>query len=109
MLFAEYAQFEQALLNKRPAAKTGAKAPVIEVAAAPKKKLSYMEQREFDGMEKRIHEAEARLEKVQQALVAPESISNPELLQKYSAQLDASQIQVDGLYARWAELEAKLG
>ena len=108
-LFAEYAQFEQSLLNKRPPAKdkTEAKSPASEVAA-PKKKLSYIEQREFDGMEKRIHEAETHLEQVQHALAAPEAISNPELLQKYSAQLSAAQTVVDEMYARWAALEAKL-
>ena len=108
-LFAEYAQFEQSLLNKRPPAKdkTEAKSLASEVAA-PKKKLSYIEQREFDGMEKRIHEAETHLEQVQHALAAPEAISNPELLQKYSAQLSAAQTVVDEMYARWAALEAKL-
>ena len=72
---------------------------------APKRKLSYLEQRELDGMEARILEAEqelaARQLEVQEAASTGKGL--PEAYQK----LQAAQRLVEDLYERWAELEIK--
>jgi ATP-binding cassette subfamily F protein uup len=77
--------------------------------AAPKKKLSYVEAREFAAMETRIHEAEQLLETRRAALEDPAVTSDRVSLQTACTQLDEAQKSVDTLYARWAELEQKHG
>ena len=58
-------------------------------------------------MESRILEAEARLDKAQAAAADPEVASDHEALQARHAELADAQAEVERLYARWAELEAK--
>ncbi|MEE8586580.1 MAG: ABC-F family ATP-binding cassette domain-containing protein [Acidobacteriota bacterium] len=71
-------------------------------------KLSYRDQREWDGMEGKILEAETGLEACRQAMQDPEVASDPEQLQVRLAALQSAQQKVEQLYQRWAELEAKL-
>ena len=77
-------------------------------AAVSKKRLSYKDQREWDQMETLIHEAEAKLAQVQSDLQDPAVTSDPVRLQDAYAKLHPYQSEVDRLYERWAELEAKL-
>jgi ATP-binding cassette subfamily F protein uup len=58
-------------------------------------------------MESRILEAEARLEAAQAAAADPSVASDHQALQARLEQLAAAQVEVERLYARWAELEAK--
>ena len=109
-LFAEYSQWEQQRAERRsPAAPK--KAPVETVAATPvaKKKLSYMEQREWDAMEQQIMEAEEELAASKSALDDPAVFSDHTRVQDATVRMDTAQHGVDALYARWAELEAKVG
>ncbi|MGE4133364.1 MAG: ABC-F family ATP-binding cassette domain-containing protein [Bdellovibrionales bacterium] len=69
---------------------------------APKRKLSYNEQRELDLMESRILEAEAELEKWTGELET--AAADPARLTEVSQKLAAAQTEVDRLYARWEEL-----
>jgi len=73
---------------------------------APKRKLSYLEQREWDGMEARILEAEQELAARQLELQEAASTGKglPEAYQK----LQDAQRLVEDLYKRWAELEIKV-
>ena len=73
-----------------------------------KKKLTFKETREFELMEKSIHEAEAKLQEKLAALHDPEVSSDPAKLHAASVELEQAQKAVDALYARWAELESKL-
>ena len=102
---AEYfAGYEQAL-SVRPAAA----APLKQPAATTKpKRLSYLEQREFDAMEKTLLDAEERLENARQGVHDPKIAADATALQERYATLNAVQDEVDRLYARWSELEAKL-
>jgi ATP-binding cassette subfamily F protein uup len=75
--------------------------------AASRKKLTYKEAREFELMEKTIHEAEANLQTKLAALHEPEIASDPSKLHAASVELERAQKAVDTLYARWAELEGK--
>jgi ATP-binding cassette subfamily F protein uup len=86
---------------KAPAAPaSGATAP------APRKKLSYNLQREWDGMEARIGEAEARLAAVEAEAQRPDVVSDAARLVELDRDATAARAEVDRLYARWAELEA---
>ena len=108
-MYAEYSQFEQTLGGRKQT--KARQKPVVETpppAPQPKKKLSFKDQKEWDAIEQRIHEAERRLADSTEALQAPETVSNPESIRKCYAQMEAAQAEVDQLFARWAELEAKL-
>ncbi len=72
-----------------------------------KKRLSYMEAREWDGMEARIQEADAELMAKEEALQDSAVNTNPAALQKALSELDAVRSAVDALYTRWAELGDK--
>jgi ATP-binding cassette subfamily F protein uup len=72
------------------------------------KKLSYMEQREWDSMEAKILEAEESLSAAQAKAQDPGISSSAVKLQDACLAAEKAQAEVDRLYARWAELEAKL-
>ena len=111
VLCADLAQWEAALEEQRQARTRDSRAesrPAPKPSTAQKKRLSFLEQREWDGMEERILAAEAVLETAQAALQAPETVSDPRRLEQCYAELNQAQAAVDSLYARWAELEAKL-
>jgi ATP-binding cassette subfamily F protein uup len=86
--------------------------PVAEKAPpppAPKaKRLVYLEQRELDGMEAAVLSAENRLADAKARVDDPGIATDAAMLQRRYAELSDAQSQVDRLYARWAELEAKL-
>lgn len=110
--FADYAQWEQWFLeqqSERPQEDTPAK-PVQSAQATPaKKKLSYLEAREFAGIEERVEAADARLEAAK-SLVADSAVAvDAARLTEALAALEAAQVEVDTLYARWAELTEKAG
>jgi ATP-binding cassette subfamily F protein uup len=58
-------------------------------------------------MEGAILEAETAVERCRRAAEDPGIASDPPALQERYAALDAARAEVDRLYARWAELEAK--
>ena len=76
---------------------------------AGKKKLSYKEARELEGMEHSIAEAEQELHDRQTALQDSAIMSDGPRLHGASVALDEARKAVDQLYARWAELEHKKG
>ncbi len=110
--FADYDQWE---LSRRAAgaqAETpvrGRSRPALgEQPAERIRRLGYLEQREWDAMEGRILEAEARVGSCQEAAADPEVASDHSALQQRLQELAFAQAEADRLYARWAELEAKL-
>jgi ATP-binding cassette subfamily F protein uup len=112
-VYAEYSQWEQERSERaRPAAskKEPAAAPAADSGStAPKKKLSYLEQREWDGMEAQILEAEEELESARAAMDDPAVFTDHTKVVAATARMEAAQHRVEALYARWAELEAKVG
>ena len=58
-------------------------------------------------MEQAILEAERAVEARQREVNDPAIVSDPTALQQRYAALEAARADVDRLYARWAELEAK--
>jgi len=108
--FAGYEQWEaarqiEAELPGKAAQKRKESLP--ENDSARPRKLGYQDQREWDAMEPRILEAEARLEAAQTAAHDPEVATDHAALSARLEELAAAQAEVERLYARWAELEAK--
>jgi ATP-binding cassette subfamily F protein uup len=118
--FADYAQWEaarrRAVPPRRAAAPEGRAAAPERRAAAPERRererarlrrLGYHEQREWDGMEQAILAAEETAEAARRAAEDPAVASDAAALAARYAALEAARAEVDRLYARWAELEAK--
>ncbi len=103
--FAELAQWEQANAAKKAPPKAAARDK--RDTAPPKKKLTYLETREWEQIEDKVAQAEEVLEAKRQQLELPEVVSDPARLTQAAAEIDLAQEEVDTLYARWAELEAK--
>ncbi|HEX7157385.1 MAG TPA: ABC-F family ATP-binding cassette domain-containing protein [Edaphobacter sp.] len=110
--FADYSQWEQWFLQQDAEAgeKSFAKpAQSVAPAAAGKKKLSYLEAREFAGIEERVEAADARLEAAKASVNDPQVAIDAAKLTKALAEMESAQIEVDAVYARWAELTEKAG
>jgi ATP-binding cassette subfamily F protein uup len=106
-VFADYSQWE-ASRSESAAPKPAAKDPRPPAPEqGPKKKLAYLEQREWDGMEARILEAEGELSAWRQEM--QEAASDAKRLTEAYEQMQQAQQRVEDLYARWAELESKVG
>ena len=73
--------------------------------ATPSKKLSYKLQRELDMMEETILEAESKLEALQAQAGNPDVVAERDQHAKVCEELGQTQLQVQALYDRWAELE----
>ena len=106
-LFADYWQWEAAPGRALPWPGMDAAPPARPAAAAAKKKLSYLEAREWEQMEARILEAEGELEALHAEMKAPEVVSDGLRLHACYRKVQAAEARVADLYARWAELEAK--
>ena len=105
--FADYSQWEA---TRATAAAEPRKAPPERAADSPRqrpKRLGYREQREWDGMEQAILDGERAVEACQRDVDDPAIASDPTALQQRYAALEAARADVDRLYARWAELDAK--
>ena len=114
--FADYSQWEAWQMEQADASRTSTKsldrqAATSAVPATPgiaKKKLSYLEAREYATLEQRIAEAEDQLKTAQAAYANPAIASDAERLIAAETELSAAQKQVDQLYSRWEELETKI-
>ena len=110
VLFADYIQWEEwrAGQNAIVAPKAEIPAGATYGASAPKKKLSYLEQREFDAIEGRIEAVDERLRlarlRIEDSTVATDAAALTEAL----AALDVAQREHDALYERWVELSDKV-
>jgi ATP-binding cassette subfamily F protein uup len=111
-VFADYMQWEQWRESSSSAAesKPNISAPA---QAAPqltaKKKLSYMEQREFDSIDASIDAADERLAAAKRRIEDPAVTTDPAALTEALAELEAAQTQHDHLLERWVELSEKAG
>jgi ATP-binding cassette subfamily F protein uup len=102
---AKDAAAEAEAARNRPAPKSPAATKPIKEDKP--KKLSYMEERELDGMEAKIHAAEAALAAAQKKVDDPAVLRDRDKLHVACAAVDAAQKVVTGLYARWEMLEAR--
>jgi ATP-binding cassette subfamily F protein uup len=117
--FADYAQWEdwieeqgEAEQGKQarrsdgssPAQRTGTEQAS---GSGAKKKLSYLEAREFAAIEQQVEQSDARLAAARDRIEQPDIATDATALQEALKELDAAQHQNDALYARWAELTDK--
>ncbi len=111
--FADYLQWEswqdsQLAADRKPAAALATASAPAHSTAPARKKLSYKETRELETIEQRIADAEKELQVRHDALLDPAVRSDGARLRTVSLEMEAAQKAIDALYARWAELEAKL-
>jgi len=110
--FADYGQWEmwqaerkrvrnQVEISSQPI--PGSSAPPVQA----QKKLSYLEAREYAGIEQRITDAEQQLQSKRAALEDPAIASDGPRLVVAHAEMEAAQKDLDTLYARWSELQEK--
>ena len=109
--FADYAQWADWMAERKRAKVKAVLAPALAVAdpGAAKKKLSYLDAREYETIEQRIADAEQLVETRRAALQSPEVVSDAQRMHQAWEQLQESERAANELYARWAELEAKIG
>jgi ATP-binding cassette subfamily F protein uup len=115
--FADYAQWEQWQAQRpksdsKPEGKSDT--AILQSGAAnsttsTKKKLSYLEAREYATIEQRVEEAEQFVQAKRAELEDPANATDAVHLVDAQAALDAAQQSLDALYTRWAELEKKNG
>jgi len=110
--YANTAQWESARTSTTPppAAQSVSDANPKPAAATQKgsaNPLTTREQTELKYMEQTIQEAEAHAEACQRAMEDPAIAADHEETHKRWQALDTARKQVDALYARWEELEAK--
>ena len=108
-LFADYLQWEE-WRAAGGASTTEKQEPAKEsrtTAPASKKKLSYIEQREYDGIEARIEAAGVRLQSARERLEDPAVATDAQALIEALAELESAQEEHDAIYQRWAILAEK--
>jgi ATP-binding cassette subfamily F protein uup len=78
-------------------------------ASPSKKKLSYLEAREFAAIEQKVEVSDARLEAARHHIDDPSIATDAAALQAALTELAAAEEESATLYARWAELTEKAG
>ncbi len=90
----------------KPAAVAAAPVAAVAAAPAPRKKLSYKDQRELDALPARIEALENEQAALQEETATPEFYQRPaEETRVALARLEAIQEELDALLERWAELD----
>jgi len=108
--FADYGQWEAAergTRNKEHGTRNAERGTADRPGPTRTKRLGYLEQRELDSMEDAVLAAEEHLSEAKRRAEDPAIATDASALQERYAELSAAQAEVDRLYARWAELDAK--
>jgi len=103
-----YADFEQWLADQKDDAPpaVGDVKPRADKPRSAATKLSYQLQRELDGMERAILDAEAEVESLTAQVTQPQVIADHVLHAELCRRLGEAHARVQRLYDRWAELES---
>ncbi len=104
---ADLAQWEASLRERRAPGPKAPKAPPPARPKGPRKPLTWKEERELEGMEAAIEAAESRLTEATAALADPKVASSAVEAERWFLAEGEARAEVDSLYARWQELEAK--
>ena len=115
--FADYSQWEQWQREQGSGNSDGSSADATATPAQSasrsnntgKKKLSYLEAREYAAIEDRVEAAEARLNVARDQLDDPSVATNAEALTAALQEMEQAQAVADELYSRWSELTEKAG
>jgi ABC transport system ATP-binding/permease protein len=111
-LYADLSQWENAQNREkdRVAAAKSATAPSAQIEKRPPpglRRLTYMEQREWEQIESKIVEAETELQAAQSQMDDPAVLADRHRLTEACKRVESAQLAVQQLYARWEQLEAK--
>jgi ATP-binding cassette subfamily F protein uup len=111
--FADYSQWEvwqaeQVEDAKQASSKASTAGDQPAQVRTNKKKLSYLEAREYATIEQQVADAEATLAAKQAAMEEPAIATDAARIVAAHAEYDEARRIVDALIARWAELESKL-
>jgi ATP-binding cassette subfamily F protein uup len=112
--FADFSQWEEWMEDQEAAAKAAKSnsansATPANSANSAKKKLSYLEAREFAAIEEKVEASDERLAAARGKNEDPAIASDAAALQLALAELAAAEQESEALYARWAELTEKAG
>jgi ATP-binding cassette subfamily F protein uup len=115
--FSDYSQWEQWQREQGSTNSDGSSADATATpaqkgptsAATGKKKLSYLEAREYSTIEEKVEAAEERLNIARDLLDEPSVATNADALTAALHEMEQAQAAADELYARWAELTEKAG
>ncbi len=105
--FADYDQWEANRPDQRAPRRETPRPSGTRTPQPGPRRLSYLEQREWDGMEAAVLDAETQAAAARERAEDPAIASDAAMLQARHAELVELQAKVDRLYARWAELEEK--
>jgi ATP-binding cassette subfamily F protein uup len=112
--FADYSQWDlwQEQRKQKPKnqsePRASSSAPSAPATSSTKKKPSYLDAREYQSIEQRVHQAESALEQKRAALQDPAITKDGRLLEQAYREMEEAQTAVDAIYARWVELEQKM-
>ncbi|MBC8105274.1 MAG: ABC-F family ATP-binding cassette domain-containing protein [Anaerolineae bacterium] len=110
-IYADLSQWENARAAASEAETAATKKPKQAARAEPspqaKKRLTWNEQRELEGMEDAIHRTEAEVESLHATVADPAVLADHKRAHEAFEKLANAQHEVERLYARWAELDAK--
>jgi ATP-binding cassette subfamily F protein uup len=116
--FADYSQWEEwrgvkieesIVPGQTGTAASPAAAATNGASSGGKKKLSYLEAREFAGIESAVEAAEDRLQAAREKIEEPDVSTDGVKLTAALEEMELAQEAADGLYSRWAELTEKAG
>jgi len=112
--FADFSQWELWLVedpginDKESVASEAPREAYASLDQTPKKKkLSYLEAREFAAIEERVEESDSRVAAARTRVEDPSIASNSAALQAALGELAQAEAENEKLYARWAELTDK--
>ena len=112
-LFADYSQWQawraERIRTVSELPSEVAPQPVPVDSPIPRRKLSYLEQREYVTLELRIDEADDRLRAAERNLESPEIVTDSEALTAALEELEAAKAEHHAIYQRWLELTEKMG
>ena len=112
--FADYAQWEDWVAAQEQATQTQSpratkQSNSANTASSARKKLSYLEAREYATIEQRVEASDQQLAAARARVEDPQIATDAAALQQAIAEFDAAKLENDSLYARWAELTEKAG
>jgi ATP-binding cassette subfamily F protein uup len=112
--FADYSQWESWQVERKQLTKTSARSSARDASssgpsARARKKLSYMEEREYATIEQRLADTEQLLKAKRAQLEDPAIASDGPRLLAAHAEMEAAQKDLQTIYSRWSALEEKQG
>jgi len=111
-IYADYSQWEREILRSKPEntanSDNSKREEKRKQSTSKPRKLSYMEQREFDGMEDAILELETKAEELEVKIAEAAAEGTQDTITSLCNELSEIKASIESSYQRWEELEAKI-